>query len=280
MQTVTLDLDLPTINLDLSTSSSPKVLFSGRHVHKIKSQYASMKGRKNPNAGRPTKGNTTALLDRDEKSIRKSINRSRKHLKQHFFCNFYDSYTFITLTFADTEDFNIRDVEQCVEHFSRFKKRLSAHIKRHKKQSSFKCLGVIEFQDKNRNGAIHFHLASNLTSMTAKELEDVWGLGSVDLKYINGSAYTDPKIMYYLMKGIEDPRLNVLGQRYLTSHGLDKPHEKTILNEEIFDNAVEKLKPISSECYTYSAPYVGEIHNEEHLFKHRKDVIYLEELCQ
>lgn len=273
MQTLILDLDLPPLALT-------RALFSGRHVHKIKSQYASMKGRKNPNAGRPTKSNTTALSDRDDESICKSITRSQKNLKQHFLCNFYESYTFITLTFADTEDFNFRDVKQCVEHFSRFKKRLSAHIKRHKKQTSFKCLGVIEFQDENRNGAIHFHLASNLSSMTAKELEGVWGLGSVDLKYINGSAYTDPKIMYYLLKGIEDPRLNVLGQRFLTSHGLDKPHEKAIPNEAIFDEAVQKLKPISSQSYTYQSPYTGEVYNEEHLFKRRKDVIYLEELCQ
>lgn len=273
MQTLTCDLDL-------STFASTRALFSGRHVYKIKSQYASMKGRKNPNAGRPTKSNATALNDRDEESIRKSINQSRKNLKQRFFCNFYENYTFITVTFADTEDFDIRDVKQCIEQFSRFKKRLAMHIKRQKKQAPFKCLGVIEFQDKNRNGAIHFHLASNLTSMTAKELEGVWGLGSVDLKYINGSAYTDPKIMYYLMKGIEDPRLNVLGQRFLTSHGLDKPHEKTIFNEAIFDEAVQKLKPISSQSYTYQSPYIGEVYNEEHLFKRRKDVIYLEELCQ
>ncbi|WP_336046153.1 rolling circle replication-associated protein [Solibacillus ferritrahens] len=268
------------LDLDLSTPPSTKALFSGRHVHKIKSQYASMKGRKNPNAGRPSKNNTTALGDRDDESIRKSINRSRKNLKQHFLCNFYESYTFITLTFADTEAFDIRDVKQCVEQFNRFKKRLAMRIQRHKKQEPLKCLGVIEFQDKIRNGVPHFHLACNVTSMTVKELETVWGLGSVDLKRINGSAYKDPKIMYYLMKGIEDPRLNVLGQRFLTSKGLDKPHEKIVLNEASFDEAVQKLKPISSECYTYQSPYTGEVYNEEHLFKHRKDVIYLEELCQ
>lgn len=239
-----------------------------------------MKGRKNPTAGRPTKNNTTALTDRDDESIRKSINLARKKLKQHFFCNFYENYTFITLTFADTEAFNIRDVKQCVEQFIRFKKRLAMHIKRHLDQEPLKCLGVIDFQDKNRSGVPHFHLACNITSMTAKELKTLWGLGSVDLRHVNGSAYTDPKIMYYLLKGIEDPRLNVLGQRFLTSHGLDKPHEKTILNEALFDEAVQKLKPISSQSYTYQSPYIGEVHNEEHLFKHRKDGIYLEELCQ
>lgn len=273
MQTLTLDLTI-------STPASTKALFAGRHVHKFKSQYASMKGRKNPNAGRPSKNNTTALNDRDDESISKSINRSRKNLKQHFLCNFYESYTFITLTFADTEDFDIRDVKQCVEQFNRFKKRLAMRIKRHKKQEPLKCLGVIEFQDEQRNGVPYFHLACNVTSMTFQEIETLWGLGSVDLKHISGSAYTDPKIMYYLLKGIEDPRLNVLGQRFLTSKGLDKPHERTVVNEAIFDEAVKKLKPVSSESYTYQSPYTGEVYNEEHLFKHRKDVIYLEELCQ
>lgn len=269
-----------TLDLNLSTSASTRALFSGRHVHKIRSQHASMRGRKNPNAGRPSKSNATALSDRDNESIRKSINRSRKNLKQHFLCNFYESYTFITLTFADTEDFDIRDVKQCVEQFNRFKKRLAMRIKRHKKQEPLKCLGVIEFQDENRSGVIHFHLACNVTSMTVEELGALWGLGAVDLKHIDGSAYTDPKIMYYLIKGIEDPRLNVLGQRFLTSQGLDKPHEKAILNETLFDEAVQKLKPILSQSYTYQSPYTGEVYNEEHLFKHRKDVIYLEELCQ
>lgn len=201
-------------------------------------------------------------------------------MKQHFFCNFYENYTFITLTFADTEVFNIRDVKQCVEQFTRFKKRLAIHLKRHLNQERLKCLGVIEFQDENRSGVPHFHLACNIMSITVEELSTLWGLGSVDLRHVNGSAYTDPKIMYYLLKGIEDPRLNVLGQRFLTSHGLDKPHEKTILNETLFDEAVQKLKPISSQSYTYQTPYTGEVYNEEHLFKHRKDVIYLEELCQ
>ncbi|TSI10554.1 hypothetical protein [Lysinibacillus sp. BW-2-10] len=273
MQTLILDLPTP-------TKMYTKALFAGRHVHKIKSQYASMKGKKNPNAGRPLKKNTAALNERDQESIRKSINRSRKNLKQHFLCNFYESYTFITLTFADTEKFDIRDVRQCIEQFKGFRKRLAVRITRQKKQEPLKCLGVIEFQDKNRNGAVHIHLVSNVTTMTVQEIQDIWGLGTLDLKHINGSAYTDPKIIYYLLKGIEDSRLNVLGQRYLTSHRLDKPLEKPILNEQLFDEAVKKLKPISSESYSYQTPYTGEVYNEEHLFKNRKDVIYLEELCQ
>lgn len=132
------------LDLDIFTTTSTRALFAGRNVHKIKSQYASVKGRKNPIAGRPTKNSTTALINRDDESIRKSITRSQKSLKQHFLCNFYENYTlFITLSFTNTKDFEIRDVKQCVEQFSRFKKRLAMHIKRHKKQASFKCFRSI-----------------------------------------------------------------------------------------------------------------------------------------
>lgn len=198
------------IDINLETNSaSTRVLFLGRHLHKIKREFTLMKGRSNTNAGRPYKEATTPLAERDAEAIRKSINRSRKKLKQQFLCNFYDGYTFITLTFADTDAFDVTNIEACLEQFKLFKKRLTMHIKRHALQEPLKWIGAIEFQDDTRNGAIHFHLVSNLTSIDNKELHRIWGLGSTDMKFIQSSAHSDPKMAWYLSDGIEDSRLNI-----------------------------------------------------------------------
>ena len=63
--------------------------------------------------------------------------------------------------------------------FADFKKRLAYYLKT-KNLPEFKYLGVTEFQDKNRQGAIHYHLVCNLTEVPLEALQDLWTYGWVN----------------------------------------------------------------------------------------------------
>ncbi|WP_144463782.1 rolling circle replication-associated protein [Siminovitchia fortis] len=113
-----------------------------------------------------------------EKNIKVSINRARKQIRRLLECNFPDQYSFMTLTFSTSNEIDTTDIDCCNDMFRKFKKRLDYHLEK-MILPKFKYIGVIEFQDESREGAIHYHIVCNLTAVSTKKLEELWSYGWV-----------------------------------------------------------------------------------------------------
>lgn len=150
----------------------------------------------------------------DEYSKRTGTRRSFK-VKRIINTNFQGFFKSIVLTLKDDCGLDITNVDECTAYLKNFLRLLKY------KYPNLKYVWVIEFQDKNNRGAIHFHLACNLPYIPKKLLEKWWKLGFVKInrKTLDRIAGYMAK---YLSKSVDDPRLN--GKRaYSGSRNLKQP---------------------------------------------------------
>jgi len=132
-----------------------------------------------------------------------STNKAKMALRRLINTNSCNTETkFITLTYAE----DIFDIKKSKDDFKKFIKRWN--YERHKLgQAPLKYVYVIEFQDLNRGGVIHFHcLFFELAFFKVQTLEMLWGHGRVDLKKMksdNLGAY----LVKYMSKAVNDERL-------------------------------------------------------------------------
>lgn len=142
---------------------------------------------------------------------------------------------FCTLTFDDskTKDFDIRNVAECNEKFSNFIKRLKRHLKK-KIGRDVRYLVTIEFQDKNKRYAIHYHMLLDVPYLDNDELAEIWGLGFTKVNKVKDSKHAAVYCGKYMMKGILDSRLT----------GKDKYWgSNNLLNPKIrYGNIAQKIK--------------------------------------
>ncbi|KAF2425602.1 rolling circle replication-associated protein [Bacillus subtilis] len=208
-----------------------KVLISNKYVEIIK-QTNSPITRRSSSGGR--KSYSSLNSENYDANVKISITRARRQIRRLIECNFADKYAFVTLTFAPSEVVDVTNISSCNKIFADFKKRLSYYLLKNQ-LPKFKYLGVIEFQDKFRQGAIHYHIICNLTEVPNNILQSLWQHGFLNKTNIFSDATENEKIASYLKKGITDPRLNG-HKRYFHSHGLKQP---VILK---FDNLDEFYK--------------------------------------
>jgi len=79
---------------------------------------------------------------------------------------------FVTLTFAD----NVRNSKIANKIFSDFIRRFNYYITDGQKKSFLKYVVVIEFQDKNRGGVVHYHVMFfNMKKVWTNTIAEIWG---------------------------------------------------------------------------------------------------------
>ncbi|MGE8081625.1 rolling circle replication-associated protein [Peribacillus loiseleuriae] len=254
-----------------------KAIISGKHIELVQSEYPPLSRRHNTNGGRKPKDAAIPISEVAEADLRKRYRATSKNMQQLLECNFSESYAFLTLTFADTEALDIRSIDDCLAEFRKFKKRLDPKLKR--KQDPFQYIGVIEFQDEDRNGAVHFHLVCNITKMHVTELKKIWGLGSIHCKYIKANATTNKKIVHYLEKGIRDFRL-VNHDKFLRSQKLKKPTVIKNLNVPQFQEALHIDQAEYLDGYTAEKTALGVLKAEEYYVDMPKEVLKFENFQQ
>jgi hypothetical protein len=212
-----------------------------------------------------------------EINLKVSINRARKKIRRLLECNFTDQYAFITLTFKQSEEADITDITTCHKMFSDFKKRLAYYLQKNQLHP-FKYLGVVEFQDKNRQGALHYHIVCNLTEVPLEALQELWHYGLVHKAIIKSAAIENERIAYYLKKGITDKRLTGK-KKYFHSRDLKQPRILTVENAEDFYSSLEKLQPTLLEAGIYQSPFYGETKYENYYVEDTKELMeYVQEL--
>lgn len=157
--------------------------------------------------------------EKSEKAVdirKQSTRKARNNFRRLVLSNFGNRDKFITLTFRDNNGIDIRNIEQCNKEFKKFIQRLR------RKYGDFKYCAVIEFQDKYKRGAIHYHLLANLPYVPHDTLSQIWGLGFVGINAITGCDNIGAYMTKYMMKDNDDERLQ--GKKsYFTSKNLIKP---------------------------------------------------------
>jgi hypothetical protein len=251
-----------------------KAIISNKFVEIIHQSYP-------PPTGRTSLGGRKYAAEQSnenyEENVKKSISRAKKQIQRLLECNFTNQYAFVTLTFSPSENVNVTDIEQCNKMFADFKKRLAYDLKKDN-LPKFKYLGVTEFQDEKREGAIHYHLVCNLTEVPPKKLQILWEYGLIHKTIITSNANENEKIAHYFNKGITDQRLRG-HKKYFCSHGLKRSISIEVKDREEFYNTLGKCRPTLITGGTYTAPFAGETKYENYHLENEKELMeYVQEL--
>ena len=165
-------------------------------------------------------------------SKKRSLRRTRKALQDLIGANAWQwmnesdmpyAPIFATFTFKD----DIRDVKSANRIFTRFICSLNYAVYGSMQKSHLRYVSVLEFQDMNREGVIHYHVVYfNFPIEQEHIISKIWKYGFVDIKEIK-EINDISNIKIYVSKKIspnyaEDTRLDGC-KRYFASRGLLKP---------------------------------------------------------
>lgn len=185
-------------------------------------------------------------------NYKQSQRRRRNTIRQLICSNFDSGSKFVTLTFGEVPGLDIRDVQACNHYFMRFVDRLR------RKYPGFRYVAVIEFQDKNGRGAVHYHMICNLPYVKKEELASIWAGGFVKVNAIDKVDNVGAYVIKYMTVDMDDKRL--AGQNaYLHSRGLDKPVELVTWRQDNAEAWQEIHNALENEKPSYEATYESEV---------------------
>lgn len=163
--------------------------------------------------------------------------------------NFDSGAMFVTFTFRDGAVGDVRDVRMCNREWNKFSKRLR------RKYGDFRWMLVVEFQDKNGRGAVHFHVVWDLPFIPKSELEELWGLGFIWINRIEHVDNVGAYVSKYMAEDLGDGRLRGL-KAWRASQELKKP---LVLRG---DEARDFLSAYDVESHdaVYDGAYASEYH--------------------
>jgi len=176
----------------------------------------------------------------------------RTKVRQLITCNFDEHSKFITLTFANGKIDDVTDVKIANKSFRLFIERLTRH-EGHK----IDYVAVIEFQDSNGRGAVHYHMIADLPYIPNKILREIWGNGYVTINDITKVDNVGAYVIKYMTKDIDDNRLQGL-KAYNCSLGLKRP--ETLDSWVSIDSVAcnQLIETLQSKTPVYSAKYTSE----------------------
>lgn len=186
-----------------------KVIVSGNVIEIYEYEHLNVKGGGyHPGDGKDKEENYARTQRRRKNDLRRLITQN------------FEAYgsKFITLTFDNARDFNIKDVKDCNAYFKNFVKRLKYRY------PELKYVAVIEFQDQNDRGAVHYHMICNLPYIRKSELAEIWGAGYVKVNRIDNVDNVGVYVTAYMTADMDDKRLMGL-KAYNASKGLTRPVE-------------------------------------------------------
>jgi len=197
---------------------------------------------------------------RGEEYRARSAFRARNAIRRLVQTNFDNQAKFLTLTFRNTQEFNINDPRTCHDRFVNFIRRLVYQY------GDFRYIAVPEFQ---KRGAIHYHMVCDLPYIPSDTLEAVWSHGFVKINAVRKSSRVGIYIAKYLTKESYSDELMKI-RKFFTSKNLKRP--TVIYGKKVVD-LLTKLKSKYEPQFVsrYDSLYNGEI-------KYFEFVLYREEV--
>jgi hypothetical protein len=229
-----------------------KAIISGNVIEIYEYEHLNVKGGGyHPGDGKDKEENYA-------RTQRRRKNELRRLITQNFEAT---GSKFVTLTFDNARDFDIKDVKACNRYFKKFIQRLK------RRYSEMRYVSVIEFQDKNDRGAVHYHMICNLPYIRKSELAEIWGAGYVKINRIDNVDNVGVYVTAYMTADMDDKRLMGL-KAYNASRGLQRPIEAKSWQEEDWNQLrelemiTEKLEP--SYCGQYESSEAGHIEYKQY----------------
>ena len=222
-----------TLREKMSKLTNTKIIISGSTIESYEYKEKSvLYGFSNGRKGQPRK--KILIVDEESKqrkieSRRRSLQRANSTLRRLINANAWKwnkpsnkAYIPVFVTFTFKEE--IREIKTANKIFSRFIKKFNYEISGSKKVF-LKYVTVIEFQDKNRGGVVHYHtIFFNLRFIHTDTLTKIWGQGYTKIQKIDHVDNAGAYVSKYMSKHFEDDRLDGR-KRYFSSRGLLKPIE-------------------------------------------------------
>jgi hypothetical protein len=140
-----------------------------------------------------------------------------------------------------------------------------------RRYENFEWAVVVEFQDKNGRGAVHYHMIANLPYIPKDELDELWGGGYVWIEKIDHVDNVGAYVVKYMASDMADVRLCGL-KAWRTSRNVKKPLELR------GDDARDFIKGHGVEDYdvavtkSYLSEYHGQIQYEQYNLMRTNDV--------
>lgn len=187
---------------------------------------------------------------------RQNARRARNELRRLILANFDNNSKFVTLTFRDGAVSDVTNVRECNKAFELYMKRLR------KQYGDFKYVKVIEFQDANDRGAVHYHVMFSLPYVDSEKMAKIWRNGFIGINRIDHVDNVGAYVMKYMVKDFADQRL--AGEKaYSASKNLTRPivlygHEAA----EIIETYLQNKKEVFAN--SYESEYQGQISYKEY----------------
>ena len=146
------------------------------------------------------------------------INGKEKEPGQHYYRKKPERQKNIII--QKINDIDINNITETNYEFEKFKKKLKYRCKKNEQELKYIC--VVERQ---KSGAIHYHILLNIDFIPQKDLERLWGNGFIwikEIKFDNLGQYLT-KFLKDLTK--EEHELGKNKKRYFCSRNLDSPQE-------------------------------------------------------
>lgn len=179
--------------------------------------------------------------------------RKRRNMIRQLVCANFDSGSkFITLTFNNDQQHDLKDVQACNAYFKKFVQRVRW------KYPDFKYVAVIEFQDRNGRGAVHYHMICNLPYVDHTQIASLWAGGFIKINRIDKVDNVGAYVVKYMTTDMDDLRL-MAQNAYLHSKGLEKPREVCTWNVEQRQEWQELHDALEKETPSYAATYESDV---------------------
>lgn len=192
-----------------------------------------------------------------EQNYKLTQRKRRNNLRRLITMNFDSQSKFVTLTFKDSEKFDITSVKACNNEFKLFIQRLKYQLE----IPDLKYVAVIEFQDKNDRGAVHYHMVCNLPFVEKDRLSEIWDNGFLKITAIDKVDNVGAYIVKYMTSDLDDTRLQGL-KAYNASRGLKRPVEAVSWKRQDLTEINNIIERINEKSPSYQSQYESEFNGQ------------------
>lgn len=242
----------------IRTGERMKIIVSGPVAERYRYQIPVKIG-KRPKSFDPETGEILGSSqdrgDRKEEAKRTNATRSKNEFRRLVLSNFGNMDKFLTLTFRDGAVEDVTNVRECNKEFDKFLKRMR------RAYGGFKYCRVIEFQDANGRGAVHYHCILTIPYVPWEEIRETWGGGNIDITAIDHVDNVGSYVSKYMSKDLADDRLAGV-KAYATSKNMNRPIVLYGRAAKELNKTLEQKKEVFAN--SYESEYQGKIEYTEY----------------
>jgi hypothetical protein len=181
--------------------------------------------------------------------LKEADNRAHRTATSIINGNFTVNSKFVTLTFKDSKDLDINNIDECNIRKTQYFRKLKREF------PNLKYFTVTEFQ---KRGAVHYHIICNLPYMDLDRFHRFWPHGYSEIKAIKNLKQASHYLIKYMQKNFKDKRYQGY-RRYYTSQNLTRPVLVPDNKKMAILMFITRSHLIPYEEFIYLSPFFGEM---------------------